>query len=416
MSIADRKWQEFEVREIFPEIQRGKRLKTADHVPGSVPYVSSSAINNGVDAFIGNAGRVRKFGECLTVANSGSVGSSFFHEYEFIASDHVTALKSPAMNKYIYLFVASVMERLKEKYSFNREINEARINREKIILPVDDFGRPDFAFMEGYMREHESRILRLYEAYSSGAGGSDEALRLDGLKWGEFTIKDIFMISSGKRLRKEDMTTGNKPFIGASDSNNGVTAFVSNSNASEDSNILGVNYDGSVVENFYHPYSCIFSDSVKRFRLKEHEGNAHIYLFMKTTILKQKSKYTYGYKFNEQRMQRQKILLPIDENGQPDYAFMEKVERYERHGRADVPEFMIHISKGDLSGVDHIHFVYSTDEVLYGAKQNFICACEKYGVKYTVRERPGMIHCYAMLPYFKESKEDFEELAAILAE
>ena len=57
-----------------------------------------------------------------------------------------------------------------------------------------------------------------------------------------------------------------------------------------------------------------------------------------------------------------------------DYAFMEKVEKFERHGRNDVPEFMIHISKGDLTGVDHIHFVYSTDEVLYGAKQNFIDA------------------------------------------
>lgn len=99
-----------------------------------------------------------------------------------------------------------------------------------------------------------------------------------------------------------------------------------------------------------------------------------------------------------------------------DYAFMEKVERYEKHGRDDVPEFMIHISKGDLTGVDHIHFVYSEDEVLYGAKQNFINACEKYGVKYTVRQRPGMIHCYAMLPYFKEAKEDFDELAGILAQ
>ena len=57
----------------------------------------------------------------------------------------------------------------------------------------------------------------------------------------------------------------------------------------------------------------------------------------------------------------------------------------------------------------------SPGEVLYGAKQNFIDACKKYGVKYTVREHPGMIHCYAMLPYFRESKEDFEEIAQILA-
>lgn len=99
-----------------------------------------------------------------------------------------------------------------------------------------------------------------------------------------------------------------------------------------------------------------------------------------------------------------------------DYAFMEKVEKFERQGRQDVPEFMIHISKGDLTGVDNIHFVYSTDEVLYGAKQNFIDACKKYNVKYTIRERSHMIHCYAMLPYFKESKEDFEEIVQILSE
>lgn len=98
-----------------------------------------------------------------------------------------------------------------------------------------------------------------------------------------------------------------------------------------------------------------------------------------------------------------------------DYAFMKKVEQFERHGSNDVPDYMIHISKGDLTGVDHIHFVYSTDEVLYGAKQNFIDACGKYGVKYTLRERSDMIHCYAMLPYFKEAKEDFDEIAQLLA-
>ncbi|MCR5784057.1 MAG: alpha/beta hydrolase fold domain-containing protein [Eubacterium sp.] len=99
-----------------------------------------------------------------------------------------------------------------------------------------------------------------------------------------------------------------------------------------------------------------------------------------------------------------------------DYAFMEKVEKFEKQGREDVPEFMIHMSKGDFSGVNHIHFVYSKDEVLYGAKQNFIDNCEKYQVKYTIRERSGMFHCYALFPYFKEAKEDFEEIAKILAE
>jgi len=113
---------------------------------------------------------------------------------------------------------------------------------------------------------------------------------------------------------------------------------------------------------------------------------------------------------NEKKIMQEKN--PTD--NMVDYAFMERVEKFERHGRTDIPDYMIHISKGDFSGVDNIHFVYSEDEVLYGAKQNFIDACEKYNVKYTVRQRPGLFHCYVMLPYFKEAKVDFDELAEIL--
>ncbi|MBQ3764890.1 MAG: restriction endonuclease subunit S [Synergistaceae bacterium] len=150
-----------------------------------------------------------------------------------------------------------------------------------------------------------------------------ELLRLDSCKWRIFYIKDIFTITSGKRLRKEDMTPGDVPFVGASDSNNGVTSFVSNSNPSEDSNVLGVNYNGSVVENFYHPYKALFSDDVKRFHIKGHKGNKYIYLFLKTIISQQKNKYNYGYKFNDARMREQIIMLPVNEEGKPDWDFME---------------------------------------------------------------------------------------------
>lgn len=325
LDLHDREWKEFYLRDIFPDILRGKRLKTADHIQGSVPYVSSSAINNGVDAFIGNNGKVRKFEECLTLANSGSVGKTFYHSYEFIASDHVTSLKSDKLNKYSYLFIATIVQRLEGKYSFNREINDVRINKEKIVLPVDESSNPDYAFMEHYIKERERQIVQNYIEYighNIQIGGG--ITPLNQKEWKEFYLRDIFTIRPGKRLTKSNMKSGTTPFIGASDSNNGVTVFVSNTNVSEDSNVLGVNYNGSVVENFYHPYTCIFSDDVKRFALREHNGNKYIYLFMKTVILQQKSKYAYGYKFNEERMQKQMILLPTTANGQPDYDYMEQ--------------------------------------------------------------------------------------------
>ena len=83
-------------------------------------------------------------------------------------------------------------------------------------------------------------------------------------------------------------------------------------------------YNGSVVETFYHPYECIFSDDVKRLHLKDSVKVSHyIMLFLKTMIVQQKIKFAYGYKFNEKRMQMQKIVLPINLNGQPNWDYME---------------------------------------------------------------------------------------------
>lgn len=153
-------WKPFSFTEVFTEIQRGKRLKKADHTEGTVPYVSSTALNNGVDGFIGNEGSVRKFEDCITIANSGSVGSAFFHQYEFVASDHVTQLKRKGLDKYAYLFMVPIINRLSEKYSFNREINDERIKREKILLPINDKGEIDFDFMSSFMQEVEADILK----------------------------------------------------------------------------------------------------------------------------------------------------------------------------------------------------------------------------------------------------------------
>ncbi len=149
-------------------------------------------------------------------------------------------------------------------------------------------------------------------------------LSLNDREWSAFFLSDLFSISSGKRLTKADMDSGTIPFIGATDANNGITNWVSTTNESIDRNVLGVNYNGSVVENFYHSYMCIFSDDVKRLHLKYREDSKYILLFFKTIILQQKRKYTYGYKFNGHRMERQKILVPIDQGGNPDYDFMEQ--------------------------------------------------------------------------------------------
>ena len=163
--LQNKEWKEFFLTEIFDKIQRGKRLTKSNQKRGNIPYISSTASNNGIDNFIGNNTNVRIFSDCLTIANSGSVGASFYHPYAFVGSDHITHLKKEDMSKYIYMFISTLTNRFSGKYNFNREINDFRISREKIMLPVNEKDEPDYKYMEQYMKNLTYKKINQYLNY-----------------------------------------------------------------------------------------------------------------------------------------------------------------------------------------------------------------------------------------------------------
>ena len=160
VSLENVKWKAFKIEDVFEKIERGKRLAKKNQSEGNVPYISSSAFNNGVDNFVRNKENVRRYKDALTVANSGSVASSFYHCYEYVASDHVTNLQIPNGSRESYLFISVVIQKLKEKYSFNREMTDDRLKREAILLPATMQGTPDFRFMECFILQEEAKLYK----------------------------------------------------------------------------------------------------------------------------------------------------------------------------------------------------------------------------------------------------------------
>ena len=322
LNLNDREWRPFFLRDIC-DIESGCDIYDAERVLGNTPYITSSALNNGIKYFVGNNNGTLE-ANCISVNRNGSVGYSFYHKYPALYSNDCRKLRlKKHNNEYVALFITNQIMQQKDKYNYSIKMGTARLKKQKIMLPVDEHGGPDYSFMEQYIKERERQLIQKYKNFI-GENIQFEGVLTDlkSVKWKVFYINKIFSISAGKRLTKADMDNGQIPFIGATDSNNGITNWIATPNSSFDKNVLGVNYNGSVVENFYHPYGCIFSDDVKRLHLREHADNKYILLFFKTVILQQKVKYTYGYKFNGQRMERQKILLPINERGDPDYEFM----------------------------------------------------------------------------------------------
>ena len=337
LGLGDAKWGNFRLKELF-NIYTGRDIIISNIKEGKYPIVTHSIEKNGIGAYTQKLDNRRLFNHnnTLSLADRGNF-YAYTQYHDFYIGTRVKALelKNDFCDKYILQFLATSINKQEVRFSYGFNATN-KTDDIKILLPIDEKGEPHWDYMSKFMKKIEQEKLEkalnyiyIY-IYSLAICEARKLPKLEEKEWGEFWLEDIVDIKSGVRLTKEKQISGTIPFVGSTDSNNGITNFVANVNDSIDKNVLGVNYNGSVVENFYHPYECIFSDDVKRVSWKEKiASNKYTYLFLKQMILLQKKKYTYGYKFNSNRMNRQKIFFPINKLGKPDYSYMKKYMQIE---------------------------------------------------------------------------------------
>ncbi len=327
LDLQNREWKAFKIENEF-SVSTGANLSRQYLKEGNIPRITATDNNNGIFDFYQKSGH-KNYREVSNFISVSFLGSVFYHPYTASLDMKIHAVKIPniELNKYIAEFLVFCFKRMASIYSYGDQLSSKDLPKKKILLPVNSKGEPDYEFMEQYIKQKENKKIKEYISYIKNRikklENTPKPVPLHHEEWQEFEIGTLFNIKSGKRLTKAEMKSGEIPFIGATDSNNGITEFVSGTNNSESSNVLGVNYNGSVVENFYHPYKAIFSDDVKRLTFKTITGNKYLFLFVKTQILQQKGKYQYGYKFNAKRMKKQQIMLPVNKKGNPDYEYME---------------------------------------------------------------------------------------------
>ena len=327
--LNEKSWDAFELDSMFT-FERGKEKNMASLIQGCIPLVSARKINNGIKGFVDNPTKVVKGGNVISLNNDGDGGAglAYYQPADFALDTHVTALypKKDILSNVLIYMTASISKQ-HAIFGHGRSISLPRTHRIQVMLPVDDSGNPDYDYMEQYTSEMRKGMLMRYRTYVASQLSRleyEDIPELNEKAWNEYRLEKIFYVESGKRLTNAYKVDGGRPFIGATDNNNGVTGFVGNSNSSLDKNVLGVNYNGAPCIAFYHPYECIFTDDVKRLHLRYHDDNKYVLLFFKAIIMQQRKKYGYGYKFKEKRMLRQKLILPINAAGEPDYEYMEQ--------------------------------------------------------------------------------------------
>ncbi len=321
--IDTKQWKEFIIKDLFT-VKRPSARSQANYNDGDIPFVASGNFNNGVLKYLEpKKGEILDAGNCITV--SPIDGSSFYQEDDFLgrggAGSSIILLYNPNLNLYNGYFIATVIRTVCKKYAYSDMANKDTIGAEKIKLPVDETGNPDFSYMESYMKNLElavsSSLTDLQSAKKSDISGT-----LDISSWKLFQISELFNVQKGKRLTKADMKDGKIRFIGASAINNGITAYISNDEHLHSQNTITLSYNGSIGEAFYQDEMFWASDDVNVLYPK-FEMNREMAFFIIPLLKTAGKRYAFIDKWKKEDMEKSKIPLPVDKDGNPDYKYME---------------------------------------------------------------------------------------------
>lgn len=158
--IEKKEWADFFISDVT-EILSGKDIYGSERTKGNTPYISATANNNGIGHFVGNDNQTKESG-CLSVNRNGSVGYSFYHPYEALFGNDCRKLRPKNKSKHVGIFISQQITRQRGKYGYGYKMGTARLKRQKIMLPVNDKNKPDYDYMENYIKHIEYKKLKNY--------------------------------------------------------------------------------------------------------------------------------------------------------------------------------------------------------------------------------------------------------------
>lgn len=328
MSLNISNWKEYKLGNLFSQMYKAEahvksELETEDVLNnGTIRFISRTEANNGCDCYIRSAnltGIERK--NAITIGDT--TATCFYQSEDFVCGDHIVVCRAEWLNLYTGLFVLTILKREKYKYSYGRAFKMDLIENTIIKLPAANDGTPDWAFIESSIKSLNYNPVTTKNRESS--------LSLNVTDWKEYLISDIFNIYNGKCITQEEIeeNPGNFIAVQSGEENNGVLGKINKQYCIDkdytytSEKCLTVARSGSAGFVSYQNFGCVVGDSAKILILKEQRyRNQYIYLFLKTILMANKYKYTYGRKVTTEKYLSEVIKLPT-KNDMPDWGYME---------------------------------------------------------------------------------------------
>ena len=315
--IDTSKWGNFKVGDLF-EIKLSKNdLKIEECNTGSTPLISAGNENNGIVGYINKENFEVFPANSITVDMFGKV---FVQTKDFCAVSHGRVnilIPKYTLSLPTLFFIASVLQReIKDKFDFANMCTSKKISKQNLLLPIIFSGSPDWQYMEDYMKEITKLATKRVEKLKREKTES----KIDTSKWGKFKVGELFDCETTKGIAsKNDLVEGNIPYVTRSAENNGKSGYCGNADRIVKGNCITIGAEGFTA--FYQENDFVAGNKVYALRHRNLNNVNALYI---CTVL---NKLSCLYSFNNARIldkiKQEVISLPIDNNGEPDWQYME---------------------------------------------------------------------------------------------
>lgn len=252
----------------------------------------------------------------VSTDGEGSHTYSYVAPMRFVANSNVTVLlPRRAMSLAERLYYAKCITLNRPLFSYGRKPKGERLAR----IQVPD-SAPEWVLSIQPLAQKSLSRTELEPVSTEG--------------WGNFRYTDLFEIVRGQGPTQAEAKArpGTTPFVSASDSNNGISAFTSIA-PTHAGGALTVATNGSVGETFFQPQPFLASSDVAVLTPKKRIPTEALFAIAALIRREGKLKYGYGRKWGLQRMSESAIKLPVTADGQPDFEpLVSLVERLPSYG------------------------------------------------------------------------------------
>ena len=150
-------WREFYVGELFDSIYKvasyhdDELTSVSIGNKNAIAYVTRTDQDNGIKSLACDIGLANiESGNAIVIGDTTSTIS--YQPSPFVAGEHIIAARAGWLNKFTGLFITCLLRQERYRYSYGRAYKLDLIRNTKLKLPVMPDGKPDWQFMENYIK------------------------------------------------------------------------------------------------------------------------------------------------------------------------------------------------------------------------------------------------------------------------